>query len=153
MEIKTRIRNSNLYPNLKREFEFRSGVWITGFDLRFRASLVLMYWPFRPVWSLCFGPSGQFDPIVLSLRASLVLMHWPFKISRKPKEKHPSSDHTILLHGMSIGAFAVAAVQAAATEENIRLDTVKGAIWDSIVIGTGENMKDGMVRSMPTYTR
>ena len=46
--------------------------------LAFRASLVLMYWPFGPVCSSCTGPLGQFCLDVLALRASLVQMYWPF---------------------------------------------------------------------------
>ena len=61
----------------------------SSFDLELRfpdspPSLVLIYWPFGPVWSYCTGPSCKFDPYVLALRASLVLMYWPFGFSPSP---------------------------------------------------------------------
>merc|ERR1712227_42039 len=58
-------------------------------------------------------------------------------------------DRKVLIHGFSIGAFAVAGLQVAATEENTNLEKISGVIWDSIVIGSKENMKEGIVRSTP----
>ena len=70
-------------------------------------------------------------------------------LSREISEENRS----VLLHGLSIGAFAVSAIQVAAAKEQIDLTPVKGVIWDSIVVGTKENMKDGVVLSSPSYAR
>ena len=58
-----------------------------------------------------------------------------------------------MIHGFSVGAFGVAALQAAASHENVSLDGVKGVVWDSIVIGSEENMKEGIRLSVPKYGR
>lgn len=64
-----------------------------------------------------------------------------------------SEDRAVLFHGVSIGAFGVGAVQLAAAEQTLNLSSVKGVIWDSIVIGTQQNMKDGIILSAPSYAR
>jgi len=54
--------------------------WATcPYVLALQASLVIMYRPCEPVWSLLTGPSGQFCPDLLALRASFCLMYWLFR--------------------------------------------------------------------------
>jgi len=63
--------------------------WLTGHSGQFgpivlglRASLVTLYWPYRPAFGPVLfrltSPLGQFGPVVLALRASSVLTYWPF---------------------------------------------------------------------------
>ena len=47
-----------------------------------------------------------------------------------------TSENKIILHGFSIGAFCVAALQVNATNHGANLENVGGVIWDSIVVGT-----------------
>ena len=70
-------------------------------------------------------------------------------LSREISEENRS----VLMHGTSVGTFAIGSIQVAAAKEQVDLAPVKGVIWDSIVIGTQDNMKDGVVLSTPSYAR
>ena len=48
---------------------------------------------------------------------------------------------------MSVGAYTFAVTQVAAKESKLKLDSIKSVVWDSIVVGTEENMKRGIVES------
>ena len=54
---------------------------------------------------------------------------------------------------MSVGAYTFAVAQVAAVERQISLANVSSVVWDSIVVGTEENMKRGIVESVPPAYR
>ena len=63
-----------------------------------------------------------------------------------------SRDH-VHIHAMSVGAYTFAVAQVAAVERQISLANVSSVVWDSIVVGTEENMKRGIVESVPPAYR
>ena len=70
----------------------------------------------------------------------------------KPLVEDIASRERVHVHAMSVGAMTFAAAQVAAVERQIKLDNVASVVWDSIVVGTEENMKRGMVESVrPAY--
>ena len=88
----------------------------------------------------------QFFRISLSKEYFVELV---FIYARLIKLKSQKSVH---IHAMSVGAYTFAVTQVAAQENNLKMESIKSVVWDSIVVGTEENMKRGIVESTPkTY--
>ena len=53
------------------------------------------------------------------------------------------------IHAMSVGAFTFGNVELAAVNAGLSLTPIKSVIWDSIVYGSEDNIREGIIKSFP----